>query len=153
MSLVGRPSGHNWVQYHAETGGYNVTVERDERTAVNPTGRRKLYRYQVQGPNALEGNREGCNGQGRCPTIKFFNMGGLKIAGGRCARCATAWSGAPGLEIFGPWEDGDGRHAAIVEAGKEFGMVRSAPRAYATNTLESGWIPSPAAGGLLRRAR
>src|SRR5215475_4398212 len=48
VSLVGRPSAHNWVQYHAETGGYDVRVERDERTAVNPTGGRKLYRYQVQ---------------------------------------------------------------------------------------------------------
>ena len=54
VSLVGRPSAHNWVQYHAETGGYDVKLERDERTAVNPTGRRKLYRYQVQGPTALD---------------------------------------------------------------------------------------------------
>ncbi len=53
LSLVGRPSAHNWVQYHAETGGYDVTLERDERSAVNPTGR-KLYRFQVQGPTALE---------------------------------------------------------------------------------------------------
>ena len=54
VSLVGRPSAHNWVQYHAETGDYDVTLERDERTAANPTGRRKLYRFQVQGPNAIE---------------------------------------------------------------------------------------------------
>ncbi|MGH9148331.1 MAG: aminomethyl transferase family protein, partial [Vicinamibacterales bacterium] len=49
VSLVGRPSVMNWVQFHAETGGYKVKVERDERSAVNPTGR-KLYRFQVQGP-------------------------------------------------------------------------------------------------------
>ena len=36
LSLVGRPSAHNWVQYHGETGGYDVTFERDERSAVNP---------------------------------------------------------------------------------------------------------------------
>ena len=47
VQLVGRPSAHNWVAYHAETGGYDVQLERDERTAVNPTGRRKVYRYQV----------------------------------------------------------------------------------------------------------
>ena len=28
MVLVGRPSAHNWVQYHAETGGYDVKCER-----------------------------------------------------------------------------------------------------------------------------
>src|SRR5918996_4659745 len=54
VSLVGRPSAHNWVQYHAETGEYDVNVERDERTAVNPTGGRKLYRFQVQGPTAIQ---------------------------------------------------------------------------------------------------
>src|SRR5213080_3413984 len=53
FNLVGRPSAHNWVQYHAEQDGYDVTIERDERSAVNP-GNRKLYRYQVQGPTALE---------------------------------------------------------------------------------------------------
>jgi vanillate/3-O-methylgallate O-demethylase len=30
-----------------------------------------------------------------------------------------------------------------MEAGKEFGIRRVGSRAYATNTLESGWIPSP----------
>jgi vanillate/3-O-methylgallate O-demethylase len=32
---------------------------------------------------------------------------------------------------------------AIVEAGKNFGLREVGARAYATNTLESGWIPSP----------
>src|SRR5690606_22911355 len=54
FNIVGRPSAHNWVQYHAETGNYDVTLERDERTVANPTGRRKCYRYQVQGPNAMK---------------------------------------------------------------------------------------------------
>ena len=33
--------------------------------------------------------------------------------------------------------------AAIVEAGKEFGLEQVGSRVYATNTLESGWIPCP----------
>ena len=79
VSLVGRPSAHNWVQYHAETGDYDVAVERDERTAVNPTGGRKIYRFQVQGPTALEvlGKATGA----ALPEIPFFNMGRLTIAG------------------------------------------------------------------------
>src|SRR6202034_614967 len=52
-------------------------------------------------------------------------------------------AGAPGLEGFGPYEEGEEIRAAIVEAGKEFGLVQVGSRAYATNTLESGWIPSP----------
>src|SRR5258708_12337132 len=49
FSLVGRPPASNWVQYHAETGGYKVTAVKDERSAVNQ-GRRKTSPFQVQGP-------------------------------------------------------------------------------------------------------
>lgn len=141
VSLVGRPSAHNWVQYHAETGGYDVRVERDERTAVNPTGRRKLYRYQVQGPNALK-VLEKAN-RGPLPEIKFFNMGEITIAGRKVRALHHGMSGVPGLELFGPWEEGDEVKAAIVEAGPEFGLRQVGSRVYATNTLESGWIPCP----------
>ena len=47
------------------------------------------------------------------------------------------------MEIWGPWEEGEEIRAAIVEAGKDFGLHQVGNRAYATNTLESGWIPSP----------
>ena len=105
VSLVGRPSAHNWVQYHAETGGFDVKCERDERTAANPTGRRKLYRYQVQGPTALQA-LEKANG-GPLPEIKFFNMGEVTIAGRKVRALHHGMSGVPGMELFGPWEDGD----------------------------------------------
>jgi vanillate/3-O-methylgallate O-demethylase len=141
VNLVGRPSAHNWVQYHAETGDYDVTVERDERTAVNPTGRRKVYRYQVQGPNAdliLAKASEG-----PIPQLKFFNMGELGIAGRKVRALRHGMAGAPGLELFGPYEDGEHVRAALVEAGEELGLRQVGTRAYSTNTLESGWIPSP----------
>src|SRR5207247_6300438 len=78
VSIVGRPSAHNWVQFHAETGGYDVKIERDERAAVNPNNR-KVYRYQIQGPRALD-VLEKLNG-GPLPEIKFFNMDWITIAG------------------------------------------------------------------------
>lgn len=141
VSLVGRPSAHNWVQYHAETGGYDVTVERDERTAANPTGRRKIYRFQVQGPTAHQ-VLEKAN-EGPLPEIKFFNMGELTIAGRKVRALHHGMSGVPGLELFGPWKDGEAVRAAIVDAGQEFGLRQVGSRVYATNTLESGWIPCP----------
>ncbi len=52
-------------------------------------------------------------------------------------------AGAPGLEIWGPYEERDEIRAAIVEAGKDLGLKEVGARAYASNTLESGWIPSP----------
>ena len=140
LNLVGRPSAHNWVQYHCETGGYNASVERDERAAVNPNNRR-VYRYQVQGPTALK-LLEKING-GPLPAIKFFNMGEITIAGRKVRALHHGMSGVPGLELFGPWEEGAEIKAAIVAAGEEFGLRQVGSRVYATNTLESGWIPCP----------
>jgi vanillate/3-O-methylgallate O-demethylase len=140
LNLVGRPSAHNWVQYHCETGDYNATVERDERAAVNPNNRR-IYRYQVQGPTALQ-TLEKLNG-GPLPAIKFFNMGEITIAGRKVRALHHGMSGVPGLELFGPWDEGAEVKAAIVAAGEEFGLRQVGSRVYATNTLESGWIPCP----------
>lgn len=141
LRLVGRPSAHNWVQYHAETGGWDVELKRDERTAVNPTGRRELYRYQLQGPTAMQVIEKATDGS--LPEIKFFNLGEITVAGRRVRALHHGMSGAPGLELFGPWEEGDEVKAALVEAGDEFGLRQVGSRVYATNTLESGWIPSP----------
>jgi len=141
VRLVGRPSAHNWVQYHAETDGYDVELSRDERTAANPSGRREFYRYQVQGPTALEVLEKAT--EGTLPEIKFFNLGELQIAGRKVRAFHHGMSGAPGLELFGPWEEGEEVKAAVVEAGEDRGLAQVGSRVYATNTLESGWIPSP----------
>jgi vanillate/3-O-methylgallate O-demethylase len=141
VSLVGRPSAHNWVQFHGETGDYDVSFERDERTAVNPTGRRKIYRFQVQGPTALDVLTK-ANGE-PLPEIKFFNMGRLTIGGHTVRALHHGMSGTPGMELFGPSNDAEDVRAALVAAGAEFGLRQVGSRAYATNTLESGWIPCP----------
>lgn len=140
-SLVGRAAAHNWVQYHAETGDWNVRLERDERTALNQSGRRRMYRYQVQGPTAVE-VLESATG-GPLPEIKFFNMGYLRIAGREVRTLYHGMSGSPGLELFGPWQERQEIKEAIVEAGREFGLREVGSRTYPTNTLESGWIPGP----------
>lgn len=142
FNLVGRPSVHNWVQYHCETGRYNVKVERDERSITRPGPIvRKAYRYQVQGPNAMK-VIEKVTGK-PAPDLKFFHMTSISIAGRSVRAFRHGMAGQPGLELFGPWEHGEAVKAAIVEAGKEFGLRQVGARAYSSNTLESGWIPSP----------
>ncbi len=142
--LVGRAPTIDWVQFHGETGGYDVKVTRDDRSPGRPMGKpvvRRHYRYQVQGPNA-EKILEKLNG-GPLPQVKFFNMDKITI-GGREVRCLRhGMSGAPGLEVWGPYEEGEEIRNIILEAGAEFGIRAVGSRAYATNTLESGWIPSP----------
>jgi vanillate/3-O-methylgallate O-demethylase len=140
FNLVGRPPAHNWVQYNLETGGYKATAERDERSAVNQ-GHRKVFRYQVQGPNAAR-LMEKVTGK-PVPDIRFFNMDTLKIAGLDIRALRHGMTGQPGWEMYGPWERGDEIRDAIVTAGREFGIRQVGARAYPTTCLESGWIPSP----------
>ena len=142
--FVGRAPSANWIQYHGETGGYDVQIEKDDRSPSRPMGkpvRRKFYRFQIQGPNA-EKIITKLNG-GPFADIRFFNMDVINIAGRKVRALRHGMAGAPGLEIWGPYEEYDEIRNAIVEAGEEFGLVQVGSRAYATNTLESGWIPNP----------
>ena len=70
-------------------------------------------------------------------------MGELTIGGHKVRALHHGMSGVPGLELFGPWDEREDVRAAIVEAGKDFGLRQVGSRVYATNTLESGWIPCP----------
>jgi len=144
LIFVGRAPCANWIEYHADTGGYDVSVVKDDRSPGNPKGNavtRINYRYQIQGPNAKP-LIDKLNG-GPIPEIKFFNMDVINIGGRQVSALRHGMAGAPGLEIWGPYEEREEIREAIIEAGKEFGLRQVGNRAYATNTLESGWIPSP----------
>jgi vanillate/3-O-methylgallate O-demethylase len=67
----------------------------------------------------------------------------MKIAGETYPTLRHGMAGAPGLEIWGPYESYERVRDAILEAGAEFGLLPVGSRAYSSNTLESGWIPSP----------
>ncbi|MDT3684854.1 MAG: aminomethyl transferase family protein [Pseudorhodoplanes sp.] len=141
---VGRNPAANWIEFQAKTGGYDVQTDYDDRSPSRPMGKpvmRKFYRYQIQGPTAEQVIRK-LNG-GAMPDIKFFRMGHMTIAGRQVRALRHGMAGAPGLEVWGPYAEGDDIRAAILEAGKDAGIVQVGARAYATNTLESGWIPSP----------
>jgi vanillate/3-O-methylgallate O-demethylase len=144
LVFVGRAPAASWIQFHAETGGYKVKTEKSDRSPSNPRGKavvRRNYRFQIQGPNATQ-VIEKLHG-GPVPEIKFFHMGVINIAGRKVRALRHGMAGAPGLEIWGPYEEREEIRAAIIEAGKPFGLKEVGSRAYATNTLESGWIPSP----------
>lgn len=141
FNLVGRAPSIEWVEFHAASGKWNVEVERDERWAMRNDGKRKNYRFQVQGPNAMK-IIEKATGI-TPPDLKFFNITHLTIAGKTVHALRHGMAGQPGWELYGPWEDYGAVHAALVEAGKEYGMALVGGRAYSSNTLESGWIPSP----------
>jgi syringate O-demethylase len=141
FNLVGRAPALNWITYHAETGRYEATVELDQRWAMRSDGRRKSYRFQVQGPNAMAVIEKALGGPP--PELKFFNMTTVSIAGKPVRALRHGMVGQPGWELFGPWDDEQAVHEALLAAGEDFGMRRAGGRAYSSNTLESGWIPSP----------
>jgi vanillate/3-O-methylgallate O-demethylase len=144
LLFVGRAPTVNWLQFHAETGGFDVEVLRDDRSPSHPYGRpvaRRHFRYQVQGPRA-SAVLEKLHG-GPLPEIRFFNFTWLDIAGHRVRALRHGMAGEPGLELFGPYELRDVIRDAILAAGRDAGIVAVGSRTYASNTLESGWIPSP----------
>ncbi len=141
FNLVGRAPVLNWVTYHAQTGGYDVHVELDQRTALRTDGRRRSYRFQVQGPYAMDVI---ARATGRpAPELKFFHLTTAEIASRTAHALRHGMAGQPGWELFGPWDDGEAVREAIVAAGEEFGLRQVGGRAYSSNALESGWIPSP----------
>lgn len=147
--LVGRAPTSNWLMFCAANGKWNIRVKHDPRSTSRPEGERVLrthYRYQIQGPEATK-VFEKMHG-GPVPDIKFFHTDFINIGSKKVRALRHGMSGAPGLEIWGPYEDKSYILNCILEAAREakVDLVRCGSRAYSTNTLESGWIPSPLPG-------
>ena len=145
VSLVGPAAAANWVQYQAESGGYDVEVVRDERT--NDKGAPRLtYRYEIEGPSAgaiiekLQGHA--------IEPIPFFRMTEFRFGEHQVRALSHTMAGTPGsedmgFEIWGPVEEGAAVLDQILQAGEEFGLVRGGALAYYTGSIESGYAAQP----------
>ncbi|MCF2585802.1 aminomethyl transferase family protein [Brevibacterium sp. UCMA 11752] len=140
FDLVGWHMVLDWLQYHGEIGGYDVTFERDASSAVR-TGDPIQYRYEVQGPRALElmESATGCE----VPQTRFFGMTDFVIDGLRVRSLRHGMAGQPGFELFGPWSEGERIRSALVKAGEGLDLVLVGSKAYSSSNLESAWVPSP----------
>jgi vanillate/3-O-methylgallate O-demethylase len=141
--FVGRAPVADYLSFRGGRG-YNVDVRRDERSPSRPYGKavtRDLWRFQIQGPRAWD-VIEKING-GPVEPVPFFRMAYLTVAGQRVRTLRHGMAGAPGLELWGPYESYERIRETILDAGREFGIEMCGSRAYSANTLESGWIPSP----------
>ncbi len=141
FNLVGRVPVMNWIAYHADSGGYDVALDLDVRSALRADGRRRSYRFQLQGPTAMEVIERALGGTP--PELAFFHMTTVTIAGRTVHALRHGMVGQPGWELFGPWEDEEPVREALLAAGEDLGLRQAGARAYSSNTLESGWIPSP----------
>ncbi len=142
--LSGVPASQTWVRYHADRGGYNVTYRADPDSANRKEGPPAMFRYQVQGPKAMEVVERAL---GKAPPqVKFFHSEEVTIAGRKLRAFRHGMAGQPGFEFLGNWEDNDAVKQALLDAGEASGIVQVGGLAYYTNGIESGWIPTPTPG-------
>ena len=147
--LVGRSPTANWLRFQAAYDNWNVRLTYDPRSDSRPDGERVMrgrYRFQIQGPDAPQ-IIEKMNG-GPIPDIKFFHVDWINVGSKRVQALRHGMAGAPGLEIWGPYADKHYIRSTIMDAARDLGvnLAQVGSRAYSTNTLESGWIPSPLPG-------
>lgn len=140
LRVVGPPTASNWLQYNAEKTDLKIEVTRDENMIVPRPGR-DVFRFQLQGPNALPLMREVVEGD--LPDIKFFHVGEFRIAGQTVRALRHGMAGRPGFEIYGPWDAQTAIRAKIEEAGVKFDLRKAGSVTYASTGQESGWMPRP----------
>ena len=142
---VGRAPAANWLQFHAETGGYDVEFRYDDRSPSRPYGEavhREYYRFQIQGPNAWP-IIERLNG-GALEPVKFFHMGELTIDGEHVRTLRHGMAGAPGLELWGPYEQHGRIRDAILRGRAPSSASSPAARGHTPRTPSSrGGCPRP----------
>ncbi|RJG57906.1 aminomethyl transferase family protein [Sphingobium terrigena] len=139
--VVGRPVVPNWLQFNAETGGYDVETHIDHLRGYDPNNERPHYRFEVQGPTAMALLEE--VNEGAPLTTRFFGMGEITIAGCKAHTLVHAMGGAKGLEIWGPYADKARVEAKLLEVGRKHDLVRGGGRAYGITAAESGWLAAP----------
>lgn len=138
--VTGAPVISDWLQFNAETGKYNVDLERDETVAFRG-GEPKIYIFQIQGPRALELMREVT--EGKLPDIGFFQIGEFSIKGRPIRALRHGMAGVPGFELFGPWKDAQIIKETLEATGEKYQLRKIGALAFPTTTLESGWMPLP----------
>ncbi len=139
--VVGRPVVPNWLQFNAEVGEYDADVKIDHLRAYDPTNPRPHYRFEIQGPLAMEILNE--VNEGGPLSTRFFAMGEITIAGCRAKTLVHAMGGVTGLELWGPFADKAKVEARLVEIGSKHGMLRGGSRSYSATAGESGWFAAP----------
>lgn len=140
-NLSGVPASQTFVQYFGETGGYDVAFTVDKDSNLRGSGDPMVFRYQVQGPQAMALVEKLFGGP--LPKTKFFHSSPVSLEGREFRAFRHGMAGMPGYEFIGDWAHAKFVKDAILKTGEEFGLVHIGGKAYYTNTVESGWIPTP----------
>jgi vanillate/3-O-methylgallate O-demethylase len=140
-TIVGPPPAQTWIRYHAATGDYNVTLKRDPNSDRRGGGDPVLFRYQLQGPNAIEIAQRTFDNP--IPETKFFHLADVSLNGRQFRALRHGMAGQPGFEFIGNYEDGEYVREALLKAGEPLGLLQMGANAYPTTGVESGWLAVP----------
>ncbi len=120
--LFGR--GGFWADYRLRHGRYDAISEPDD-----------WFNFQVSGPRALAVIEKASGTSLR--DIGFMRFGKIRIAGCEMLALRQGMAGEIGFELQGPSKNGEEVYAAILAAGKPFGMRRMGARVSSMNHLEA----------------
>ena len=127
LLFVGRAPTVNWLQFHAETGGFKVDMHPRRPLAVASArqgGHAPALPLPGPGPERRQDPREAERRPD--PGRQVLQHGRDQHQGPQGARLRHGMAGAPGLEIWGPYAERDEIRDAILEAGKDSASCRSA---------------------------
>jgi len=142
--LTGIPAAQHWVRYHGERYRYDVAFDEDPSSAFRGGAEPRIFRYQVQGPQAKALVEKAFGGP--LPQAKFFHSIPVTLDGRQFRALRHNMSGQDGYEFIGDWEHAKPVKDIFLTAGQEFGIAHVGAWAYASASVESGWIPSPVPG-------
>jgi len=138
FTSVGAEWPHNWIRYNAEVGDYDAQAEVKYHPDMYGEQDPPRFRFQVQGPHALDVMEEVVDGG--LPHIPFFQMDTIEINGVETYALSHGMAAMPGLEIFGPHEYHDEVLDEIFDAGEQYGIRQLGSKAYKTGKIGSGWF-------------
>ncbi len=137
---VGAAAAHNWLDYHATTGGYDASATfrgRPVATGEDPA----CFRYQLQGPDAVAVMEAAADGP--LPDLEFFAFETVSVDGHDVDLLRHGMAGEAGYEFWGPYADGDAVERAVLDAGEDHGLRRLGAASYQTANVLLGWLPLP----------
>ncbi|MEO7007383.1 MAG: aminomethyl transferase family protein [Terrimesophilobacter sp.] len=136
--LVGPHPIMDWVEYNHAVTPNHIKFTR-EGTSLTRQGSPSFFRYQLQGPTALDIMRDLLGDEP--PALKFFHMGHVTIAGRDVTLLRHGMSGLPGFEMFGEWADQPVVLDAVMAAGQKHGLSRAGADTYFSGS-GSGYFPA-----------
>ena len=102
-TLTGIPASQHWVQYHGEADGYDVAFDTDPSSAFRGDADPRIFRYQVQGPQARALVEKVFGGP--LPPARFFHSVPVTLDGRPLRALRHNMSGQDGYEFIGDWAE------------------------------------------------